>query len=141
MRRRWAELELGLAEAVWRAAKTSFSARVVGPHFETLCRSWVTFAGAGLFGEMPAEVGHGVVNDTTERAQIEVDVAVLTAALPTGPRRVLSLGECKWGEVMGLRDLARLERARDCLRSRNTTPARPLSRATALRSSTGGWAH
>ena len=115
MRRYWPELELGLAEAVWRSAKASFSTRVLCPHFEALCRLWATFAGADLFGEVPGEIGHGVVNDPAERAQIEVDVAALAAASPTGPRRVLSLGDCKWGEVMGLRHLARLSRARDLL--------------------------
>jgi AAA+ ATPase superfamily predicted ATPase len=115
MRRRWPELELGLAEPVWRAAEHTFSAQVAGPHFEAVCRSFATLAGAGLFGELPAEVGHGTVNDPAERAQIQVDVAVFAAPAPDAPRRILSLGEAKWGEVMGLRQLARLGRARDLL--------------------------
>jgi AAA+ ATPase superfamily predicted ATPase len=115
MRRRWPELELGLAEPVWRAAEHTFSAQVMGPHFETLCRSFTTLGGAELFGELPAEVGHGTVNDPADRAQIQVDVAVLAAPAPDSPRRILSLGEAKWGEVMGLRHLARLARARDLL--------------------------
>jgi hypothetical protein len=44
-----------------------------------------------------------------------VDVAVLSAGAPDSPRRVLSLGEAKWGEVMGLGHLDRLRRARDLL--------------------------
>jgi uncharacterized protein len=115
MRRRWPELELGLAEPVWKAAQPAFSAQVAGPHFETLCRSYVTRAGADLFGELPAEVGHGTVNDSAERAQIQVDVAVFAAPSSGESRRILSLGECKWGEVMGPRHLARLTRARDLL--------------------------
>jgi AAA+ ATPase superfamily predicted ATPase len=115
MRRRWPELELGLAEQVWRAAQPAFSAQVAGPHFEALCRSYAMLAGADLFGELPAEVGHGTVNDSAERAQIQVDVAVFAAPSPGEPRRILSLGECKWGEVMGSRHLARLARARDLL--------------------------
>lgn len=115
MRRRWPELELGLADAAWEAAQRTFAAQIEGPHFETICRFFATVSGADLFGELPAEVGHGVVNDSAERTQIEVDVAVLAAPAPDGPRRILSLGEAKWGEVMGLRHLARLARARDLL--------------------------
>jgi uncharacterized protein len=115
MRRRWPELELGLAEAVWEAAQRTFSAQVAGPHFEAICRSFATVDGVGLFGELPAEVGHGAINDQANRTQIEVDVAVLAVPTPDKPRRILSLGEAKWGEVMGLRHLARLARARDLL--------------------------
>ncbi|MGH3281520.1 MAG: AAA family ATPase, partial [Trebonia sp.] len=115
MRPRWPELELGLAEEVWQAAQRTFSAQVAGPHFEAVCRSFATVAGARLFGDLPAEVGHGTVNDAGERTQIEIDVAVLAAPAPGQRRRVLSLGEAKWGETMGLRHLARLARARDLL--------------------------
>jgi AAA+ ATPase superfamily predicted ATPase len=115
MRRRWPELELGLADAVWQAARHTFSAQVAGPHFEAICRSFALLAGAELFGELPAEVGHGVVNNSAERAQIEVDVAVLADPAPNSPRRILSLGEAKWGEIMGLHHLTRLARARDLL--------------------------
>jgi AAA+ ATPase superfamily predicted ATPase len=115
MRRRWPELELGLAEQVWKAAATAFSARVAGPHFEALCRSYATLAGVDVFGELPAEVGHGIVNDAAERTQIEIDVAVFAAPSTGEARRILSLGECKRGEVMGPGHLARLARARDLL--------------------------
>ena len=115
MRRRWPELELDLAEAVWAAASHPFSAQVEGPHFEAVCRTFATLEGAALFSELPGEVGHGTVNDATARTQIEVDVAVLGVGDPDAPRSVLSLGEAKWGEVMGLHHLRRLARARDLL--------------------------
>jgi uncharacterized protein len=115
MRRRWPELELGMADAVWEAAQRTFSAQVAGPHFEAVCRSFATMAGADLFGELSARVGQSVINDPAERTQIQVDVAVLAAPDQDGPRRILSLGEAKWGEVMGLRHLSRLARARDLL--------------------------
>ena len=35
--------------------------------------------------------------------------------MPGTPRRVLALGEAKWGEVMGARHVERLRRARDLL--------------------------
>lgn len=50
MRRRWEELELGLAEPVWQAAQHSFTSQVVGPAFETICRSHATLSGQVLFG-------------------------------------------------------------------------------------------
>jgi uncharacterized protein len=115
MRRRWPELELGLADAVWAAAQRNYSSQIMGPHFEAVCRAFATLSGASLFGELPTEVGHGAINDAAGRAQIEVDVAVLGDSEPDGPKRILSLGEAKWGEVMGLRHLAKLARARDLL--------------------------
>jgi hypothetical protein len=64
---------------------------------------------------MPAEVSAGAVTDPGGRQQIEVDVAVLGPGVPGEPRRVLSLGEAKWGDVMNVRHLDRLRRARDLL--------------------------
>lgn len=115
MRRRWAELEIHRAEEVWRSTQRTFLAQVVGPHFEKLCRDFAVEAGNALFGAVPAQIGHGVVNDPASRTQIEIDVAVLAASEPGEPRRILSLGEAKWGEVMGHRHLRRLARARDLL--------------------------
>jgi hypothetical protein len=42
-------------------------------------------------------------------------VAVLGPARPGAPRQVISLGEAKWGKVMGIRHLERLRRARALL--------------------------
>src|SRR5690242_19306076 len=114
MRRPWAQMEQRQAAAVWRQQPAFFS-EVVGPHFEALSRDWAAQAGEDLFGDLPAEVAAGTVADPANRTQIEVDVAVLSAGAPDSPRRVLSLGEAKWGEVMGLWHLDRLRRARDLL--------------------------
>jgi uncharacterized protein len=114
MRRRWSELEARRAESVWSSARPAFLSQVVGPHFEALCREFATGVDPAFFGGHPAEVGSGVVNDADNRTQIEVDVVVL-APQNAGPRRVLCLGEAKWGEVMGARHVARLARARDLL--------------------------
>jgi uncharacterized protein len=111
MRRRWAELELGLADAVWQAAQRSFSTQVAGPHFEELCRAYATRHGAQAFGEVPGEVGSGAINDAVGKCQLQIDVAALAAPDSREPRRILSLGEAKWGEVMGISHLRRLERA------------------------------
>ena len=56
-----------------------------------------------------------MVNDPAGRSQIEIDVVVLAAQESSAPRRILSLGEAKWGEVMGHGHVQRLERARDLL--------------------------
>jgi uncharacterized protein len=55
------------------------------------------------------------VNDPANRTQIEVDVAVLAPPEPGRPRRLLSLGEAKWGQVVTPQHTARLARARDLL--------------------------
>ncbi len=115
MRPQWGLLESGRAENVWSAARQRFASQVVGPHFEQLCRDFAMAAPPHLYGELPGEIGAGVVADRARRSQIEIDVVVLASAQPGHRRRVLSLGEAKWGEVMGRRHVARLERARELL--------------------------
>src|SRR5689334_17970728 len=83
------------------------------PHFETICRSYALRAGSALFGSPPGEIGSGVVNDSARRTQVQIDVAVLAPPEPGRRRRILSLGEAKWGETMGGHNLERLARARD----------------------------
>lgn len=114
MRRRWADLEQRRSGQVWADMRPTFMSKVVGPHFEELCREFARTVEEDVFGGFPAEVGAGVVNDSANRTQIEVDVAIL-AGSHRGPRHVLSLGEAKWGEVMGVGHVDRLARARDLL--------------------------
>jgi uncharacterized protein len=115
MRPEWFRLEGGQAETVWREQRSGFLSQVVGPHFESICRSYAQQAGENLFGAPVGEVGSGVVNDPANKSQIEVDVVVFAPAPPGETRRIISLGEAKWGEVMGPRHVARLRRARDLL--------------------------
>ncbi len=115
MRPQWGLLESGRAQNVWEAARARFSSQVVGPHFEQLCRDFALAAPAGLFTELPGQIGAGVVPDHSRRSQIEVDVVVLAPTVPGQRRKILSLGEVKWGEVMGRRHVDRLERARQLL--------------------------
>jgi uncharacterized protein len=115
MRRRWAELERGRGAAVWASSQHTFLTQVMGPHFESLAREFALDAGTVEFGELPGEVGTGVINDAAERASVQIDVVVLAPADPDSPRRILSLGEAKWGRAMDLADLRRLARARDLL--------------------------
>jgi AAA+ ATPase superfamily predicted ATPase len=112
MRRSWTQLEHRQAQQVWKRSRSTFLAQVVGPHFEALCREWAVGADDDVFGGMPGEVAAGVVADPPNKTQIEIDVAVLSSS---EERRILSLGEAKWGAVMGIRHLERLRRARDLL--------------------------
>lgn len=115
MRRQWSRLELGLAAQVWQESTQRFQSQVVGPHFEHLCRTFATTASSDLFGAPPAEVAAGTVNDPSAREQIEVDVVVFAQPELGQPPRVLSLGEAKWGTVLGLRHVHRLARAKELL--------------------------
>jgi uncharacterized protein len=115
MSREWARLELGDAPAVWPGARARFLSQVAGPHFEAICRSYAITADPGVFGDLPGDVGSGVILDPANRTQIEVDVVVLAPGEPGRPRKVLSLGEAKWDRTMDLRDVERLRRARDLL--------------------------
>ncbi|WP_049566102.1 AAA family ATPase [Nonomuraea sp. SBT364] len=118
MRRRWPELEIHRAESVWGSLRHTFLAQVVGPHFEAVCRDFALHAEEGVYGDFPAEVGSGVVADPANRTQIEIDVAVLAAQESGRPKRILSLGEAKWGETMSHHHLSRLGRARDLLQAK-----------------------
>jgi uncharacterized protein len=115
MRPEWFRLETGHADAVWRDQAPDFLSRVIGPHFASLCRSYVQQSGHHLFDRPIGDVGSGVVNDPANRTQMEIDVAVLAPPEPGRRRRILSLGEVKWGEVMSRHHAARLARARDLL--------------------------
>ena len=117
MRPEWFRLEAGYQDQVWHDQRPDFFSRVLGPHFELLCRSFVPIAGRSLFGGPVGEVGSGVVNDAANRTQIEINVVVLAPPEPGERRRILSLGEAKWGETMTPRHAARLARARDLLAS------------------------
>jgi AAA+ ATPase superfamily predicted ATPase len=118
MRKRWAELEIHRAEQVWTTTRQTFLTQVVGPHFESLCRAFALESGDSLFAEQPSEVGSGTVNDPASRTQIEIDVVALSAQQANSPRRIVSLGEAKWGDVIGHHHLQRLATARDLLRLR-----------------------
>ena len=115
MRPRWGDLEEGLGSLVWADSRQQFSSAVAGPHFESVCRDFAMARGRELFGRPVGRVAAGAVTDPAGRGQIDIDVAVLGPAVPGEPRSVISLGEAKWGDTMGMRHLARLRRARDLL--------------------------
>jgi uncharacterized protein len=89
--------------------------RSPGPRFEALCREFVRAEGRRVFGTPVGEVASGTVADPENRTQIQVDVAVLGPARVGEPRQVISLGEAKWGKLMGMPHVERLRRARALL--------------------------
>ncbi|GII82713.1 ATPase [Sphaerisporangium siamense] len=116
MRPEWTDLSLGLAEEVWARSRQRFLSKVVGPHFEMLCREHALRYGRTHFGEGGiGEVVAGTIADPANRSQIDVDIVVLGVNHSAQPRPVKSLGEAKWDKVMDLRHLERLRRARDLL--------------------------
>ncbi|HWE92169.1 MAG TPA: ATPase [Pseudonocardiaceae bacterium] len=125
MRPVWGELERpGRADAVWSRSQKTFMSKVVGPHFERVCREWTRwYADLETFGGYATAVGSGVVNDPAMRTHYEVDVAVLGQD-DDGRRVIRSIGEAKWNITMNLSHLGRLRHIRDLLRDHPNTPAR-----------------
>lgn len=115
MRPEWRSLELGEAGRVWSDAKPRFESQVMGPHFEKLCREHAMLAGSELFGSPAGRVSAGTVADPDNRTQIQVDVVALAPSQPAQPKKLLALGEAKWGDVLDMRHLSRLRRARNLL--------------------------
>ncbi|UGY93266.1 AAA family ATPase [Streptomyces gobiensis] len=101
----------GAAE-VWERSQATFLSKVVGPHFEQLCREWVEWhADPATFGGMPIQVASGTVADPEARTSHELDV-VVHGAIDQDQGILLSVGEAKWHKVM---DLPHLERLRHIL--------------------------
>ncbi len=94
----------GNAARIWAASQSRWTANVLGPHFEELCRSWTAhFASTRSLRADVLRVGTGTVNDPTERRSFQIDVVGFDAA-----NRPVIVGEAKLGEVMGISHLTRL---------------------------------
>ena len=63
MRPRWADLEVGLGAEVWVDARHTYSAQILGPHCEELCREFARREGGRTFGAIVGEVASGTVSD------------------------------------------------------------------------------
>ncbi|MEU5085941.1 ATP-binding protein [Streptomyces sp. NPDC021356] len=115
------------AAAVWERAQETFLSQVVGPHFERLCREWVSWhADAETFGGLPIDVSAGSVPDPAARTSHEVDV-VVRGAVGQDQGILLSVGEAKWNKVMDVRHLERLRHILGLLSTRgiDTSHTRP----------------
>jgi AAA+ ATPase superfamily predicted ATPase len=114
LRPSWSELERpGRAAQVWRRTAPQFHAQVLGPAFESICRTWAArFASERTFGGLPHVVRRGLVPDAAARTTHEVDVVVMGE-----DDRIAAVGEAKWGAV-DARDLERLQRIASLLAAR-----------------------
>ncbi|MEU8348376.1 ATP-binding protein [Streptomyces sp. NPDC048845] len=129
MRPNWGDLERpGRAAAVWSRAQATFRSKVLGPHFETLCREWARWhASPDTHGGHPARVAAGTVSDPAAKTGHEVDVAVFGRDdSADGPEHevLLAIGEAKWNDTMGIGHLRRLEHIRGLLATRTGAPGR-----------------
>jgi hypothetical protein len=121
MRPAWGDLERpGRGAEVWRRMRQTFTSKVVGPHFEGLCREWIRwYASPETVGGYPSKVGAGAFSDRSARALMEADVVALSRDDASRPS-VLCLGEAKWNTTMTVGHLDRLIRIREALREQSS---------------------
>jgi AAA+ ATPase superfamily predicted ATPase len=121
MRPAWGDLERpGRGTEVWRRTQQTFTSKVVGPHFEGLCREWMRwYAAPETVGGYPSRVGAGAVSDRSGRAVLEADVVAVSQEGANRPV-VLCLGEAKWNTTMTVGHLDRLIRIREVLDEQST---------------------
>ena len=117
MRPFWGELERpGRAGDVWHRSRQTFASKVVGPHFERLCRDWSRwYASPETLGGYQSKVGSGAITDRSSRSMFEADVVVLGQDGAESPK-ILCLGEAKWNTTMTPGHAERLARLREMLR-------------------------
>jgi uncharacterized protein len=120
MRPEWSDLERpGHADEVWARAQATFRSKVVGPHFEQVCRAWTRwYATPETLGGNRTRVESGVVSDSAAKTSHEVDV-VAFGRDADGRERLLAIGEAKWNETLGTGHLRRLQHIRDLLHARD----------------------
>jgi len=116
MRPIWSDLEHTRdAARLWQRSRSRFVGNILGPHFEQVCRHWTRhLAPDDLLGDFPHLVGSGTVNDPANKTGHEVDV-VAFGLDDDDRRRLLAIGEVKWGETMGVGHVERLRRIRELL--------------------------
>lgn len=111
----------------WEDAQPSLRTQVYGPAFERLAREWTAHhAAAETLGGPVGEVGSTVVNDSSGRAQHELDVIALAAGQRRQSRHptIRAIGEAKdSGTQRSSTDLARLQHIRALLMARGTHAA------------------
>lgn len=121
MRPGWSDLERpGQAPAVWERSQSTFRSKVVGPHFEQVCRAWTRWhASPDTLGGHRSRVESGTVADPAAKTGHEVDLAVFGRD-DEGREILLAIGEAKWNETMGMSHLERLRRIRALLHERSS---------------------
>ncbi|MYS83485.1 AAA family ATPase [Embleya scabrispora] len=124
MRPEWSDLERpGHAADVWARSQATFLSKVVGPHFEQVCRAWTRwYASPETLGGRRIRVQSGTIPDPAAKNGLEVDVAVFGRD-DHGRETLLAIGEAKWKARMGRAHLAHLERIRELLAARTGVDA------------------
>lgn len=119
VRPEWSDLERrGQASAVWERSQATFRSKVMGPHFEALCREWARwYAAPETLGGRRTRVESGTVADPAAKTKHEVDLAVFGRD-DDGRELLLAIGEAKWNDTMGLGHLERLRHTRALLQDR-----------------------
>jgi uncharacterized protein len=116
MRPIWSDLAHSRSRhRLWERSQPRFTANVLGPHFEQLCRYWTRyFAPEDSAGGFPSRVEPGTVNDPGSKKTYQVDVAAF--GFDAASREaLLAIGEAKWHETMGMGHLERLRYIRSLL--------------------------
>jgi len=106
-------------QGIWHAIEPTFRSQVLGPCFESVARFWTThFADHATLGVPPDHVGPTTLTlaDGTD-AELDVVVAADDGTVPS-ERTVHAIGEAKVARLFTLRELNRLEAARDALGER-----------------------
>ncbi|MEX2278870.1 MAG: ATP-binding protein [Acidimicrobiia bacterium] len=120
-RRHQALLEDRRAAGVWNIARDTHRSKVVGPHFEGICRAWTArYASGTTLGGDIGPVGTIQVNDPDTSQSFELHVATATASTSNRKHKTLQvIGEAKGSaRPCGIADLDRLDRIRALLAGR-----------------------
>jgi len=109
------------AAGVWAAVEDTVAARIYGPHFEHLARTWcaehasASTLGASTLTGTPGRVAPTELGCREHRSTHEVDI-VVTGVRPQERDRILAIGEAKWrSRPSDVDQLERLEHLRDLL--------------------------
>ena len=116
-----ARFEARQTHEAWGNAESRFRSQVIGPHFESLARTWTSrYASARTLGGRAKRVGFVQVNDREFKQAFELDVvAEAEGQTSDGKPVVLAIGEAKDSDrPRTLADLARLDRLRGSLARR-----------------------
>ena len=112
-----ARLGRGQARAVWAQAADTVSARIYGPHFEDLARTWaLEYADPAVYGgTVPSRVAPTVVACREHKVNHEIDLVAVRSGAGE-PDCIVGIGEAKWqSNKVGESTLHHLEHLRTLL--------------------------
>lgn len=116
-----ARFEARQTHEAWVDAEPRLRSQVIGPHFESLARTWTSrYASARTLGGRAKRVGFVQVNDPEMKQAFELDVvAEADGQASNGKPVILAIGEAKASDrPRTVADLTRLDRLRGSLAGR-----------------------